>query len=336
MIRVTQAMTSAAEVARASGLSEEDVAIVSAVGYDDVARELPRLDAAVKAAIAADEAEALKHSLGPDPVPGGQSLPGFSQFLSEGQERVTAVKDLLGQVMDRCAADLAVHALVPQQLDEDSQSWGYNGLAVAEKIERCQALQEVPDWVGISQQAYAQAVKGQMSALKELAGVYESAARGCAAGATLNRAVFFAVSKAIIAATNRINTPHRGGGEYFFVRTAGARSELEDVLSKITNAVGGDVAAGSVTVLSGELRRAKSMPELLASGRWPSGTDYGDVAPADTGDAVATDGSDVETDVGATGGQCYVGVDGEPVWQPFTPDPWSFGEPAFKLPQVNK
>ncbi len=229
-----------------------------------------------------------------------------------------------------------VRGLVPQQLDADSQGWGENGLALAEKMERCRALQEVPDWVGISQQAYAKAVQGQMSALEELAGVYESAARGCAAGATLNRAVFFAVSKAMIAATNRINTPHSGGGGYFFVRTAAARSELEQLLGKIKNAVGGDVAAGSVTILSGELRKAKSMPELLASGRWPSGTDYADVAPAKTGEAVATDGSDVETDVESPGGQCYVGVDGEPVWQPFTPEPWSFGEPAFTLPGVNK
>lgn len=264
--------------------------------YSKVQVELDKLDAAVHAAIAADEQEAAVYWSTMSKLMPINPLLAVARALFESQAqkaRANALVELV-TVKATCAALIGVHAGVPGQLLQDEKVWSDNRAQVKNKISLCKDLKHVDGWSGHSKNSYDLTVDLQVKALDELQGIMASTAQSCRAGALLNRAVFFVVAKAVRNTSSSISGAPGGLGSVFFLRTNTAVNALGALKSEISAAKGGEVAAGSANVLSGELRNTVAMPNLLKVGSWPTGQDDGRTRPARTDQGVTSDGRDAD------------------------------------------
>lgn len=264
--------------------------------YSKVQVELDKLGTAVHAAIAADEQEAAVYWSAASKLMPLNPLLSVAKALFESQARKARTNALIELVTVRatCAALIGVHAGVPGQLLNDELVWSDNRAAVKKKMSRCEGLKQVDGWSGDSKIAYDRTVDLQVKALDELQGIMASTAQSCRAGALLNRAVFFVVAKAIRNAVGSISSAPGGLGSVFFLRTNTSVNALNGLKNEISAAKGGEVAAGSANVLSGELRNTVAMPNLLRVGSWPTGQDDGRTRPARTDQGVTSDGKDAD------------------------------------------
>lgn len=278
--------------------------VEEAQGYDfgKVTAPLDRLRAALEKAIEADKAEATSFwtEFSESVQKGLLYIPAYLQFRDEANALIAKAWAALMAVEGLVWRDLGQYATVPDQLDADARQWTLNSFRAREVEKACANQADVPGWAGDAKNEYVLAAIVQKNAMFELAGVMKSSAQGCSAGALLNRAIFLVVSEAITGAVMKIEGAQGRGtnrSKDRFGRTATALSELEYLAEKIGKAVRGDVAEGSARNLAAELDNTVQMPNLLAPGTWPTGTQGAGVEPVDTASGVTSDGSDANTRV---------------------------------------
>ncbi|MCC2593660.1 hypothetical protein LKO27_09615 [Tessaracoccus sp. OS52] len=295
-------------VMTAFGAAEKVAA--SSYEYPQVQQELSELRAAVMSAIQQDDNEA--ESFWTDLSRLATHTVNFFSERNRFNREANAVKSqalqALGRVESVCAARVGVHAGVPAQLDSDAEGWQQRARKVRQMRNDARRLRDVAGWEGLAHDQYTAAATVQINALSELEGIMISTGNGCTAGASLNRAIFYVVGKSIRQAAARIrSTPGSGGGQYYR-RTSTARNECSSLLGEIMRAAGGEVAAGSIQSLSGELAKTVSLPNLLRVGSWPTGTTGADTTPANTADAVRPHGGDTNLNTGRGSGGNAPGV----------------------------
>lgn len=285
-----------------AALSAAEVAAAGKCEYAQVEADLTRLEAAVKSAKDADDAEAASFW--------SKLLGTVLHVFDLEAERTRFEKQSLAMKNDAtvalerikatCKRHIGIHAPVPAQLIRDQESWIKNGMQVRSGLMKCRELRDVARWTDSANTPYKAAVDVQIIALTELEGVMASTAQSCAAGATLNRAIFFVVSKAIRHAAGIIETAPGSAGLTYYRRTGRAIEVLGSLTFEIEGARGGEVAGGSANALSREIRHTVTMPNLLRVGTWPSGTNGADTAPAMTEKGVTSDGSDGDLGIDST------------------------------------
>lgn len=279
-----------------AALSAEERAAAATYTYAQVEADLAELGDAVNVALAKDDAEAQAFwtklsAVMPLTV---LQIAAKALFQAQSAQAKAAVMADLSVLRVTCASLIGIHANVPDQLDEDVKTWTLNRTAVKKRIPRCKDLKSVSGWGGKDKINYDLAVDVQVEALQELEGIMASTAQGCQAGALLNRAVFFVVGKAARQATRTIGNAPGSTGVSFYRRTGAAQNALGVLGAEIQAAQSGDVAAGSANVLSSEIRKTITLPNLLQVGSWPSGTDKAGTTSADTEQGVTSKGDDAD------------------------------------------
>lgn len=278
--------------------------------YSEVEAALVELTRAVEAARARDDAEAWdswtewariwKHRV--------RFLAERDRFFEEAEALKETADSCLSNVRAVTSSEVGVHAGVPDGLIKDADNWRKQGLKVHALALRTRELEAPDGWIGTARENYAAAIEVQRNALSELEGIMESTANGCKQGAVLNRAVFFVVKQAILAAANRINGVEGGGGSVFYLRTARACEVCTQLAADIQDAADGGVVGGTASQLSSDIVGAVAAPNLLQEGGWPRGISGVGTAPAKT-DTVPADGDPNLDPDGVTIGLCVKAVE---------------------------
>lgn len=293
-----------------ASLSAADAAAVDGFEYAKVEHQLKMLHAAVRAAIAADEADA--HSYWTDIKSKVLDFLPFvsanEKFKSEADQLTERAKAELLLVEALCDSAIGAHKDVPRTLDGDQRAWRKNGRQVQAKIESIQNLPPMIKWRGDAKREYQATVSTQINAMKELEGIMVSTAQSCLAGAQLNRAIFLVVDRAIRMARGAIEDAPGSGFLMFYRRTSTAIQVLEDLKQEVEEAARGSVADGSSNALRREHRNTINMPNLLRVGMWPTGTTGAYTKPADTAKGVRGDGKDADLRVDNNTGSDGEGV----------------------------
>lgn len=270
----------------AGAMGHGDVLSARSYEYEQVAVELRKLRIVVESAISADEADAAAYwkNLPHARTQGLVLIAGMHGVSRDVSGLGSRVLRRLAKVEKICSRRLEVHADVPRRLEADSDTWSRNKAEVDDKILRCQRLGGMTGWAGEARANYDAAVDVQRAALRELSGIMRSTSLGCLNGAALNRAVFFAVGKAVGRSRRLIRTERGMNAEYR--RCVTAFDVLGDLRARIHDAIRGGVIAGSEEELSIEMERTVSMPNLLRPGFWPTGTSAVGTEPAPTDQGV--------------------------------------------------
>ncbi|TRY18074.1 hypothetical protein FOJ82_08430 [Tessaracoccus rhinocerotis] len=292
-------------------LGQAEQAAAGNYEYSQAREEISSLRAAVNAAIQQDEAEASSFWTELSRL-GRHTFNYFSErqrFNQQAAQAKASALAALAQVENFCNSNVAPHANVPARLTSDAAEWTMRSRQVRAMYNRAKRLTNVEGWSGEAREQYSAAAAVQANALSELEGVMVSTAAGAGAGATLNRAIFYVVGKAVRVATSRIKSAPGSNGDQYYLRTATATNECRSLLFELAGAVSGKVAAGSANALSSELAKTITLPNLLEVGSWPTGTSAAGRAPANTGDTVDPDGGSTNLNTGGGSGGGTPGVD---------------------------
>lgn len=287
-------------------LNKAEIAAAGTCEYSDVEQQLSGLRAAVRAAKAADEADAGSYwtDIKSRVVNFLEYDSEKARFEKESMALTRKADALLQQVEVRCRTHIGIYKNVPSKLFDDQTAWDNNRRNVIGSLRRISAFPPMENWSDGARSNYDTIVVVQVKALTELEGIMASTAQSCFAGAQLNRAVFFVVAKAIRKATGAIQGAEGSGFLTYYRRTSRAIQVLYDLFGEIAEAENGGVAEGSSNALRREHLRTIQMPNLLRVGLWPSGSQGAANTPANTKEGVRADGSNADLRVdGNTGAE---------------------------------
>lgn len=202
-----------------------------------------------------------------------------------------AAQDIESRVSNRFES----FKLHPGALEADARAWRDRSEKADALAGRLVGMQSVDGWTGRAADQYADAVKVQTSAVRELAGVMLGASTGAREGANLHRWLFALARNAVDEALTLADVDRPPLGDTYYLRTAGWGDVLigvPDVLDQIADLKNVEAA---VEYLSSQLDQSLSIAHLLDPGTWPTGTDAAGILPADTRSAV-TDNADEHAD----------------------------------------
>lgn len=233
-----------------------------------------------------------------------------SRFYAQANQLKASAMAELVKVESGCATIIGVHAGVPAELMAAREDWNKRAREVSAMRARARSLQSgLAGWQGPSRTNYEIAAGVQVAALEELEGVMMSTGESCAAGALVNKALFFHFGQAVSQAASRIRSAPGASGDQYYLRTATAKAECLALVSQLPKYRNGGPAAGSVSTLAKQCVSTITMPNLLQAGQWPTGTQGAGVNPADTAGGVPPDHT-ADVDAPGGGGVCVPGING--------------------------
>lgn len=182
-----------------------------------------------------------------------------------GEARVDDLQGLERDVRTKVENSIAVHAQVPDDLEEAVAHWGDKWEALTSVRRRAQRLLQVSGWSGSAAESYASSTAPQLEALDALGASMRAAAEAISYSVTVNETAFEALAEHLKDSVRTIRGAS-AGWPLIYARTDAACRALAELLVNISKVEErGEVMARVASIIS---RDALSVQDAVAA-HWP-------------------------------------------------------------------